>query len=73
VNGRRSWAKAKKFLLDILKNGPVLVTEIEAAAKAEGIAMRTLARAKAMLSVTATYDGVVRKWSWQLDNPEQAA
>jgi putative DNA primase/helicase len=60
-------AKTKKFLLNILKNGPVLVTDIEAAAKAAGIAERTLARAKTELPIEADYDGTTRKWSWRLE------
>ena len=44
-------AIAKKFLTDILANGPVLKIEIEEAAKANGIAERTLFRAKSELSM----------------------
>jgi hypothetical protein len=57
---------AKKFLLRMLANGPVLVTEIEDAAKAEHIAIRTLARAKAALNVVAKRDGADGKWTWRL-------
>jgi hypothetical protein len=39
-------AIAKKFLTDILANGPVPMTEIDEAAKANGIAERALCRAK---------------------------
>jgi putative DNA primase/helicase len=59
-------AAAKKFLLCMLKGGPVLVAEIEEAAKAEHIAIRTLARAKAALNILAKKDGPDGKWTWQL-------
>jgi hypothetical protein len=63
-------AKAKKFLLNILKDGPMPVTDIEAAAKAAGISTRTLARAKSELPITAVHDGREQgNWLWQLDNP----
>jgi hypothetical protein len=55
---------ARKFLLDTLRDGPVLVTEIEAARKAEGIAKRTLDRAKAELGITSIKEG--DSWVWQL-------
>jgi putative DNA primase/helicase len=58
---------AKKFLFDILSNGPVLRSEVEEAAEANGIAERTLFRAKADLKVVAiksrTKGG---PWLWQL-------
>ena len=38
---------AKKFLLRVLADGPVPAVAIEDAAKAEGVSVRTLARAKA--------------------------
>ena len=44
---------AKKFLMNILSGGPVLKTEIEEAADANGIAERTLRRAKDELNIIA--------------------
>jgi hypothetical protein len=60
-------AAAKKFLLTVLAGGPMLVTEIEAAAKAEGIAARTLARAKAALGVVSEKGSMPEDpWTWRL-------
>jgi putative DNA primase/helicase len=58
---------AKKFLFEIIANGPVLRKEIEEAAEANGISRGTLFRAKDELKVVAikdkTKDG---PWRWQL-------
>jgi putative DNA primase/helicase len=63
---------AKKFLADLLSNGPVAKSEIEDAAKGHGIAERTLFRAKAELNVTARKQhGQHGAWMWQL--PERRA
>ena len=57
----------KKFLLAILANGPVAKTEIEEAAKAEGISERTLYRAKRELkNVVAKKDAADGGWTWRL-------
>jgi putative DNA primase/helicase len=57
----------KKFLFDVLSNGPLPRNEIEEAAEANGISRRTLFRAKAELKIIAvksrTKDG---PWMWQL-------
>jgi hypothetical protein len=59
--------EAKKFLLAILANRPVAKTEIEEAAKTEGIAERTLYRAKRELKNTiAKKDGAHGGWTWRL-------
>jgi hypothetical protein len=58
---------AKKFLLRILAKRPMLVTEIEDAAKAERISVRTLARAKAALNIIAEKENKPDgKWLWRL-------
>jgi hypothetical protein len=59
---------AKKFLLKILANGPVSKTEIDEAAEANGIAKRTLDRAKAELNVEAEKDRTSPQgaWTWRL-------
>jgi hypothetical protein len=61
---------AKKFLSDMLAGGPVLSTEIEEAAKANGIAERTLFRAKSDLRVVAIKDRSNPRgpWLWQLSD-----
>jgi hypothetical protein len=58
--------EAKKFLTDILANGPVLKTEIEDAAKANGIAERTCSGPKSELSITAEKKGQNGQWQWRL-------
>jgi hypothetical protein len=58
---------AKKFLLAILANRPVAKTEIEEAAKAEGISERTLYRAKRELkNILAKKDAADGGWPWRL-------
>lgn len=55
------------FLLEMLKKGPVLVSEIEEAAKANGISHRTLVRAKADLKISAKKSQEWQgKWVWEL-------
>ena len=55
---------AKKFLADLLASGPLPKREIEEAADANGIAARTLRRAKAELKVEAKKDGENGAWRW---------
>jgi hypothetical protein len=59
---------AKSFLEDMLSNGPVAAADIEEAADANGIAERTLYRAKAELKIRAVKDGPMkdgqRTWRW---------
>jgi DNA polymerase len=59
---------AKTFLKNVLSAGPVAAAEIEEAAEANGIAKRTLYRAKAELGVQAVKDGPMkdgqRTWRW---------
>ena len=58
---------------DILANGPVLKTEIEEAAKANGFAERTLCRAKSELSIIAEKKGQNGQWQWRLPEIPTAA
>jgi putative DNA primase/helicase len=60
---------AKKFLAEILANGPVPKGDIEEAAEANCIATRTLERAKTDLGIVARKAGIKGGWTWQL--PEQ--
>jgi len=62
-------AAAKTFLAELLANGPVAKTEIDEAAKANCISVRTLMRAKAELGVVAKKTRMQGGWTWQL--PEQ--
>jgi hypothetical protein len=59
-------ARAKAWLIDKLKNGPVLATEIEKQAKEANISESTLKRAKAKLSVQSRKDGPNGEWRWHL-------
>lgn len=62
--------EAKTFLADILANGPVTKNDIEEAANANGVAARTLFRAKSSLKIIAKKDGPNGEWTWRL--PGQA-
>ena len=63
--------EAKKFLNEILANGPATKAEIEEAAVANGIAERTLFRAKSELNIRAKKDGAGGAWTWRLpDKPK---
>jgi AAA domain/Bifunctional DNA primase/polymerase, N-terminal len=66
--------QARRFLEQILANGPMLQTEIAEAAKANCIAERTLRRAKHELDVVVEREGI--RWTWRLPDkpkPRQAA
>ena len=62
--------EAKRFLQDILANGPVAKAEIEEAAEGHDIALRTLARAKHELKIMAKKDAANGGWTWRL--PDQS-
>jgi hypothetical protein len=57
---------AKKFLTELLADGPVAKKDIEDAAEGNGISERTLFRAKAELGVVAKKDGPGGSWTWRL-------
>ena len=59
-------SEANAFLMEILQNGPMLMKEIEAAAKAHGHAMTTVKRAKADLGVVARKKDFKAGWCWEL-------
>ena len=56
--------RASQFLLDQLAAGPVAVKELPDAARAHGIAWRTVERAKENLPIKARKDGKI--WFWEL-------
>jgi len=62
---------AKTFLRDLLHTGAMASREVEADAKANGIAQRTLWRAKAELGIKAERHGR-GPWYWMLPHPEPA-
>jgi hypothetical protein len=59
---------AKTFLKEMFSNEPIATVDIEEAAEANGIAKRTLYRAKAGLGIQAVKDGPMkdgqRTWQW---------
>jgi hypothetical protein len=63
---------ARHFLTDMLRNGPVLKSDIEDAAEGNGISMRTVERAKAEMKIVARKDGEPEpgsnrhRWRWHL-------
>ena len=61
--------EAKKFLDDLLREGPVPVNQIMEHAKANGITERTLIRAKGELGITAHKDGPDGEWRWHPPEP----
>jgi putative DNA primase/helicase len=70
---RRERTDARAFLQHLLAYGPIASRQVEADAKANGIAQRTLWRAKAELGIVAgrsrTLDGK-DAWYWTLPAPE---
>jgi hypothetical protein len=59
--------EAKKFLTDLLADGPISVTEIKETATGHGIGWRTVERAKRDLKIIATKDAAPNGgWEWRL-------
>lgn len=63
--------EAADWLADKLADGPLHAGEVKQEAKADGIAPRTLDRAKARLGVIAAPDGLRGPWCWRL--PDESA
>jgi len=63
--GKTAKREAKEFLLDRLEAGPVKSDTIFEDAKQEGIAVKTLKRAKKELGVKSRKDGL-GGWTWEL-------
>jgi putative DNA primase/helicase len=57
-------SEAEDFLRSVLSDGPVPANTVYAAAKAQGIARRTLIRAKPRTGVVTTKPGA--SWYWEL-------
>lgn len=62
--------EAKQWLLDVLSDGPVPAVDIKQSAKRDGIASRTLERAKQSLGVVADRKGYSSdgRWLWSLSH-----
>ena len=69
-SARQERDTAAAFLRHLLAEGPIASKQVEADAKANGIAQRTLWRAKADLGIVAergkTQDGKAAAWYWML-------
>ena len=57
---------AKDLLLTVLRDGPVVCTQVSTEAKSAAISERTLRRAKEALGVVSRKDGMARGWVWSL-------
>jgi hypothetical protein len=69
MKGQTEKMRAAQFLLDQLDATPLSVKELADAARAHGIAWRTVERAKENLSITAKKSG--KTWCWELSKPNQ--
>jgi len=58
--------EAAEWLRDVLRDGPQPAAEVKRRARADGIADRTLDRAKARLGVRAAKAGMAGGWTWSL-------
>jgi hypothetical protein len=56
--------EAEDFLREILAGGPMPANEIEDAARAQGIALKTLRRAKKQLQIGSAKKGMKAGWVW---------
>lgn len=64
--------EAVEWLRDVLSPGPMPATEVRAKAEADGIANRTLDRAKQKLGVQATREGYSNQGRWMWVMPHSA-
>ena len=63
---RRPRAKAKRFLRDVLRTGPIQATAVQRQARAFGISDKTLRRAGKDLGVGIEKTGFRDGWTWAL-------
>lgn len=57
--------EAKRFLLDMLANGPILASDAERRCQEDGLSIRTLKRAKKELGIISEKNGAAG-WFWKL-------
>lgn len=65
-NSRPTLEESKEFLRDYLVEGARPASDVQAAAKAAGISMASLRRAKSDLGITPTKVGMAGEWRWIL-------
>jgi putative DNA primase/helicase len=70
--GGASLREAKTWLAELLRDGPVLKKEIDAAARAHCHNPRTVRRAKKDLGVMSIREGATGPWSWVLPHGQVA-
>ncbi len=66
ING--ALEEAKQWLLDVLSDGPVPARDVKESAQRDGVASRTLSRAKQVLGVSSTREGYSSsgRWLWAM-------
>ena len=70
---RSAKGAAMTWLRELLAAGPVAATEVYEAAEKEGIAKRTLNRAKHALRIGSVKDGTRGAWDWRLPSEDDDA
>jgi putative DNA primase/helicase len=68
---RNALGDAKRFLVNLLADAPVLTVKIQEEAKEANIAWRTIQRAKKSLNIKPCKIGMDEGWFWQL--PQKVA
>ena len=69
--GNSALREAQEFLVDLLANGPVNVTDVQTAANRAGHTFATLKRAKQKLSVKTFKRSMSAGWAWKLAEGDQ--
>jgi putative DNA primase/helicase len=64
---------AEEFLADTLRAGPTPTREIKEAARAHGLAWRTIERAKRDLGIQAVKLGMKEGWAWEMPALQRAS
>jgi hypothetical protein len=58
--------EAEQFLRDLLSDGPVCQADVEKQARANGVSLSTLKRAKKGMNVKSRKNGKTGEWMWAL-------
>jgi putative DNA primase/helicase len=70
TSDRKTANEAEEYLREALAHGPIPAKEGEEGARAQGIAPRTLKRARKKLGVIAEKGGLKEGWTWRLPSEE---